>query len=238
MILNTLCAVLAAASFAAPVDFDQNLDVSALLTAARQQTQDMSSASPRLASTIGNIWTVTDDKKVTLQPGQAESAYLDMDSTMYKDVCENPFPPYTGPICRREPMFRDVRRFKLVLAAPIPEAWGAQTFHIRLDVSRRPTISIAAQDRTHAWQYKLPEIYEDVLMVTPLTAPQGVATSEAAAKAAGLQTAALTMCTLRDIVKDQCVYACNDGREIHRPVSQPNPDGTPTIACPQVLFPF
>ncbi|MCX5795262.1 MAG: hypothetical protein NTY77_07210 [Elusimicrobia bacterium] len=231
--MNTskLFAAAAALALAAPlaagaVDFDQTIDVTAVLSQARQVTQDMPSA-VAMAS-IGNIWTVADTKEVTLAPGQKESAYLDMQSTTYKDVCENPFPPYTGPICRQEVMFRDVRRFKLVLAAPIPEAWGKQTFRLRDDMMRRPTLSIEALDRTHAWEYKLPEIYEDVLLVKPLPA----------ASKAAFQAASLTVCTLRDIVKDQCVYSCPDGREIHRPVTPQDPNGYPTIACPQVLIPF
>ncbi|MDD5630118.1 MAG: hypothetical protein PHU21_13705 [Elusimicrobia bacterium] len=181
-------AVLAAPLSAGAVDFDQKIDVGAVLDQARQVTKDM--PSPVAMSTIGNIWTVTDTKEAVLAPGQKESAYLEMESTTYKDVCENPFPPYTGPICHREVMFRDVRRFKLVLTEPIPEAWGKQTFRLRLDMMRRPTLSITALDSSHAWQYKLPEIYEDVLLVTPL------------------------------------------------PAAPANPDGTPTIACPQVLIPF
>jgi len=53
------------------------------------------------------------------------------------------------------------------------------------------------------------------------------------AAAAAATTAGLTVCTLKDIVKDQCVYSCPDGRTITKPVAEP-----PALACPQVLIPF
>ena len=213
-LLGALC--LAAPLAAQAIDFDQNIEVTPVLDAARRQSKEMK---PVAASSIGNIWNVPETKNVTLAPGQTESAYIETDATIYQDVCENPFPPYTGPICRREVMTREPRRFKLVLAAPIPAAWGPQTFRITADMMRRPTLSVAALDKTHAWQYKIPEFYEDVLLVTPVVATQ-----------ASFQAASLTFCTLKDIVKDQCVYT--------KPINPPNPDGTPVIACPQVLIPF
>ena len=168
MRMTTLFAALclAAPLAAQTIEFDQKVDIAPVLETARQQSKAMPSMNA--LSTIGNIWTVPDSKDVTLAPGQTESAYVDMISTMYEDVCENPFPPYSGPICHQQVMSKEPRRFKLVLAAPIPAAWGPQTFHIRLDVMRRPTLSIAAADRTHAWEFKLPEIYEDVLLVKPV----------------------------------------------------------------------
>ena len=147
------------------VDFDRKIDAAAVVGEARKEAALMPSATA--ASSIGNIWTVVDTKEVALAPGQKESAYLEMQSTTYKQVCENPFPPYGGAICRDEVMFRDVLRFKLVLAEHIPAAWGKQTFRLRLDSGRRPALSIAALDRSHAWRFKLPEINEDVLVVTP-----------------------------------------------------------------------
>ncbi|MCX5788738.1 MAG: hypothetical protein NTX64_09590 [Elusimicrobia bacterium] len=168
---STLFAAFGAFWLAAPlaaqtIDFDQKVNIASVLETVRQQSKAMPSMNA--LSTIGNIWTVPDSKDVTLAPGQKESAYLDMVSTMYEDVCENPFPPYSGPICHPQVMSKEPRRFKLVLAGPIPASWGAQTFRIRLDVMRRPTLSVTALDRSHTWEYKLPEIYEDVLLVKPL----------------------------------------------------------------------
>ncbi|TPW20484.1 MAG: hypothetical protein FD126_1636 [Elusimicrobia bacterium] len=54
------------------------------------------------------------------------------------------------------------------------------------------------------------------------------------------QLAKATMCTLRTIEKDECVYSCNDGSERRTAVRAPDPwdPRGPVIACPQVLFPF
>lgn len=66
-------------------------------------------------------------------------------------------------------------------------------------------------------------------------------TAAAAVPAAATVTLAkATLCTLRTIEKDQCVYSCRDGREYRSPVRQPDPwrPNDPVIACPQVVFPF
>ena len=49
-----------------------------------------------------------------------------------------------------------------------------------------------------------------------------------------------TLCFLRRVEKDQCVYACRNGREYRSPVRLPEPGDrdTPVIACPQVVIPF
>lgn len=64
--------------------------------------------------------------------------------------------------------------------------------------------------------------------------------SAAPAASAPLLAKGLTMCTLRTIEKDQCVYSCRDGREHRTPVRESDPwrPNEPVIACPQVVFPF
>ena len=54
------------------------------------------------------------------------------------------------------------------------------------------------------------------------------------------QLAMATLCTLRTIEKDQCVYACRDGREYRTRVRENDPwdPRGPVIACPQVVVPF
>jgi hypothetical protein len=210
---------------AEPVDFDRALDPGAVLSAAREAAGKMPSV--RAVAFSGGIRTVTDSQEISLEPGQTESAYLWMTSTAYRESCENTG-PWTGPICREEVMFRDVRRFKVVMVAAIPSAWGRQTFRLRLDVLRRPSLTIEASDRSHSWEYVLPEIYEDVLKVRPVLA----------APAAAFLPASLTICSLRGIERDQCVYSCRDGREIRRSVAVPGNDGLPTLACPQIIIPF
>lgn len=58
--------------------------------------------------------------------------------------------------------------------------------------------------------------------------------------AAPAQLAKATLCRLRTIEKDQCVYSCNDGSERRTSVREPDPwrPNEPVIACPQVLIPF
>jgi hypothetical protein len=49
-----------------------------------------------------------------------------------------------------------------------------------------------------------------------------------------------TVCWFKTIVKDQCVYSCQDGSTYRRQVAQPDPwdrEGT-TIPCPQIVIPF
>ncbi len=208
---------------AEPIDFDRALDPRAVLSAAREATGSMPPV--RAVAFSGGIRTVIDSQEITLEPGQTESAYIWMTSTAYRESCENTG-PWTGPICREEVMFRDVRRFKIVVTSVIPSSWGRQTFRLRLDVLRRPSLMIEAGDRAHSWEYVLPEIYEDVLKVRPVLA------------AAAFTPAALTVCTLRGIERDQCVYSCRDGREIRRSVASPGNDGLPTLACPQIIIPF
>lgn len=236
---RALLALLAAAVLSAPlaaqtVDFDRGADASALLDAAREQAKTApSSMEAGFVTYSGGIRAVADSRDVTLAPGQKESAYVEMESTIYQTVCETPYPPYSGTVCRDEVMTREPRRFKLVLSAPFPAAWGRQTFRILLDASRRPSLRVTALDKAHAWTFKLPEIYEDVLTVAP-------AGAGASAVRASFSTdaAAATLCTLRDIVREMCVYSCSDGREIRRPMTPSDPDGPPAIACPQVLIPF
>lgn len=210
---------------AEPIDFDRALDPGAVLSDAREAAGKM--APVRSVAFSGGMRTVTDSQEISIEPGQAESAYIWMTSTAYRESCENTG-PWTGPICREEVLFRDVRRFKIVMVAAIPSSWGRQTFRLRLDVLRRPSLTIVADDRSHSWDYVIPEIYEDVLKVRPVLA----------APAAALAPAALTICTLRAIERDQCVYSCRDGREIRRSVSAPGSDGMPTLACPQIIIPF
>ncbi|MDE2292054.1 MAG: hypothetical protein KGL53_08220, partial [Elusimicrobia bacterium] len=53
------------------------------------------------------------------------------------------------------------------------------------------------------------------------------------------QEASATVCFLRGIEKDECVYSCRDGRTYSTPVSEPEPGQPgPVIACPQVVMPF
>jgi len=60
---------------------------------------------------------------------------------------------------------------------------------------------------------------------------------------APFQTAAAadkTVCFLKDIEGDQCIYKCRDGSMQSRPVAEPDPwdrDRT-TVACPQIMIPF
>ena len=137
-------------------------DIGEMLGAAAQKGPSVKSA-----SYTGDIWATTDSQEVTLAPGQKESASVSLQSTLYRQVCENPT-PWTGPICHYEVMDREVRSFKIVLAEPFPAAWGAQTFRLRLNAMFKPALTVEARDRAHAWQYKLPESYEDVLVVKPV----------------------------------------------------------------------
>lgn len=63
---------------------------------------------------------------------------------------------------------------------------------------------------------------------------------QASLQQASYEAAGFNVCRLRDIVKDECVYACKDGSEIRKPMNPPDPDpnGAPVIACPQILIPF
>jgi hypothetical protein len=49
----------------------------------------------------------------------------------------------------------------------------------------------------------------------------------------------LTICFLRGVKKDVCVYRCRDGSTYRVPVREPDPwdDGT-TLACSQIVIPF
>ncbi|MBI5595519.1 MAG: hypothetical protein HY928_05450 [Elusimicrobia bacterium] len=49
-----------------------------------------------------------------------------------------------------------------------------------------------------------------------------------------------TVCFISRVEKNDCVYACRDGREYRVPVREPDPwdPNTPVIACPQVVFPL
>lgn len=79
-----------------------------------------------------------------------------------------------------------------------------------------------------------------LLLELYFVADGGAAPAAAAAATAPVQLAKATLCTLRTIERDQCVYACRDGREYRTPVRQPDPwrPNEPVIACPQVVFPF
>lgn len=199
---------------AEPVDFDGALDLGAVLREARRAAVGMPAA--RGAAVAGGIRVVTDSKELFLEPGLSQSAYVTMESTAYREVCDNDG-PWTGPNCRDEVMFRETRRFKLVSDTPIPLEWGRQTFRVRLDVSSRPSLRIESVDLSRSWEYVLPELGEDILKIKPASNK--------------------TVCTLRGIERDQCVYSCPDGREIRRPIAEPGNDDTPTIACPQILIP-
>lgn len=155
-----LAALVAAAPARAAVDFDQGVKIAPVLESLR-------SAAPLRA--LDNIWNTTDRKTVVLKPGDAESAYVDMTSVIYHDVCVTPS-PWTGPICHPEPMFTDSRRFKLVLTAPIPASWGPVTFRIGLDALRGKQDLTIKADGTHAFTYALPGEFEDQLKVTPVGA--------------------------------------------------------------------
>lgn len=65
-----------------------------------------------------------------------------------------------------------------------------------------------------------------------VTAPEGAMLSEGA-------EAMATVCLLRRVEKDECVYRCRDGREVREPARAPEPgDPGPVRACPQVIVPF
>ena len=118
--LPVLAAILFSSPLAAePLDFDRALDPRAVLSAAREATGSMPPV--RAVAFSGGIRTVIDSQEITLEPGQTESAYIWMTSTAYRESCENTG-PWTGPICREEVMFRDVRRFKIVVTSVIPSS--------------------------------------------------------------------------------------------------------------------
>jgi hypothetical protein len=79
-----------------------------------------------------------------------------------------------------------------------------------------------------------------LLLELYFVADGGSASAAAAPAPTPVQLAKATLCTLRAIEGDDCVYACRDGREYRSPVRQPDPwrPNEPVLACPQVVFPF
>ncbi|MEE8424805.1 MAG: hypothetical protein V3S11_03200 [Elusimicrobiota bacterium] len=57
---------------------------------------------------------------------------------------------------------------------------------------------------------------------------------------ARLLEAKLTVCRLKTIEGDDCVYSCSDGSSHRQPAAEPDPfdPDRPVIACPQIVIPF
>lgn len=52
--------------------------------------------------------------------------------------------------------------------------------------------------------------------------------------------AKLTICRLKTIEGDDCVYSCSNGSSFRQPAAEPDPfdPDRPVIACPQIVIPF
>ena len=47
----------------------------------------------------------------------------------------------------------------------------------------------------------------------------------------------ITVCWIKGVEENTCVYKCNDGRTLKQPMQQPLPGETPSLPCPQLVFP-
>jgi hypothetical protein len=196
------------------LDFDRGLDVRSIVSDLRARPPEI-----RVAGTfISDVQSFPCRKEVVLKAGEEATPFVELESAVYNTVCESSPSPWVSPFCRREAVLKISRRVRVVLSEPRPEEWGDETFHLTLDVMRRPELSVESANSAHHYSFQAPgELSEDIL-ATPLPAVR---------KPSG-------PCLLRSIEDDRCVYRCSDGSYLRRPVAA----GEGSLLCPQVYIPI